>query len=81
MNYTKGPWKTTEINYYIHNVWTDEPHRSAQVGECRGIDRAANARLISAAPDMYEELKRLIEISGWDETHPAVKAIAKAEGK
>ena len=91
MNYTKGHWKTVEINYYIYNVCTDGPgpHRYAQVADCRGVDRAANAQLIAAAPDLYEAAKALLacldmsalsndEVEGVNNLY---NALAKAEGK
>ena len=47
----------------------------------------ANARLIAAAPDMYEALKAVASLKGWDEREPVaatgrqvMAAIAKAEG-
>lgn len=55
----------------------------------QGIEREANAHLISAAPDMYRALRGLLEAhrhvygldGAWDsEVKAAEKALAKADG-
>ena len=64
--YTKGPW-------FVNTVNRDREYPSAKVGSidwecdcCCNCDRVscsecdANAHLISAAPDMYEALKELL---------------------
>jgi len=53
----------------------------AWIGEHRA-EATANARLIAAAPEMYEALKALNKAGGiWPDLHPMVlAAIAKAEG-
>ena len=92
MNHTQGLWKAIEINYYIYNVCMDGPHRYAQVAECRGVDRAANAHLIAAAPELYEALKEVLEllyqfvpvpidINQNNRVKNALNALAKAESK
>ena len=91
MNYTKGKWTarlagdTLDYPYYVDtveraiaNIWGGSRDR----GEAE-----ANARLIAAAPEMYEALKQLqvfYETGSMDfqVTKQAVlSALAKAEGK
>lgn len=51
---------------------------------CEWADHPANARLITAAPDLLDALRNLVtrwpNMLGEDEIAPAVAAIAKAEG-
>ncbi len=59
--YTKGPWEINEekINSKYDNI--------ATVNE---LNRIANAQLISAAPEMYEALKKIerVYIAGGEAT-------------
>jgi hypothetical protein len=84
MNYTKGEWKK-------QNVSGDDVHivSDAFVGiiakvnqDCYSVNE--NAHLISAAPEMYEALKKIIDntyIEYADLKELAEKALNKAEGK
>lgn len=71
MNYTKGPWT---LNNFVGELFIPEIHiaflrsHSTDLKEDREIRASeqgqielANARLIAAAPDMYEALKAYIE--------------------
>jgi hypothetical protein len=95
MNYTKGEWKVKD----------DRPHFSIQVGRQNiasisslnnmlNDEKLANAHLIAAAPEMYEALRELSEIThdlGLGDGTPdpqieasnkkARQALAKAEGR
>jgi len=96
-SHTPGPWTTSPVGRVVANcgngpratVWADEPELFTQE-----VIRA-NARLISAAPEMFEALKELL--SGHDNlyvahfgpnadptrdiaTHAARAALAKASG-
>lgn len=71
MNYTKGPWeilperKTSEGRIWAITAWVDGEH-CGMVGmqNCRIVDvysLEGNARLIAAAPELYEACKALSE--------------------
>ena len=64
-----GPWRIVELPRDAWNVriWTDESggrhsrmDGSVLIAECGGIDKAANARLIAAAPELVEALRELL---------------------
>jgi hypothetical protein len=92
VSYTAGPWQssTAGSSEGIHRVIRDESGiRIADVGffHHEQSEELANAKLIAAAPDLLEALKR---IAAMDVTHSqaailarneAVDAIAKAEGR
>ncbi len=93
--FTKGPWaieKTEESNGW-HSVG---PVTNGKIdvmitifGNTGRPNSEANAHLISAAPDMYEALKKLLYIAECfipigeadDKFDAAKQALAKAEGK
>lgn len=52
-NFTKGEWKYEKGD---GNYWTIQSVQAEQIGDCIN---EANARLIAAAPEMYEILKRI----------------------
>lgn len=68
MSHTKGPWVIGSPGYGTDNSTRDigSPGRDANVATvwgCHGqsvAEAAANAALISAAPDMYEDLREII---------------------
>ena len=82
MNYTKGEWKANRHGVFV---------------ECRNLiianivnretndETIGNARLISAAPDMYEALKQYERIGIFKEYPNYLEGLrnilAKAEGK
>jgi len=87
MEYTKGEWK-----YNCPYIDTTEGHRIAQVYNYWVPGYSDNAKLLAAAPDMYEALK---DVLGMADSHtlnmmcePGLtieqkiqQAISKAEGK
>lgn len=78
--HTPGPW-TFDDDYYV--VAGEE---NDIICELWSQDKDANARLIAAAPEMYEALKAINKAFPWNEqmTRPVFDkvhaAIAKAEG-
>jgi hypothetical protein len=80
--HTDGPWHITKENR-IHTMATFITVRDSHEGVIAGthVNDEANARLISAAPDLLAALKKAIAhpISG-DWYEEAAAAIAKAEG-
>lgn len=62
--FTPGPWKTFDHDGYGVNVWNVAGNKCI-AERCRSDD----ARLIAAAPDMYEALKAFIKEYGtrWGE--------------
>jgi hypothetical protein len=79
MEYTKGEWTVDGVGVYkgINPVARayDPEHINLATDTAK-----ANAQLISAAPDMYEALKELIEY-GQIDYEKLVAVVAKAEGK
>lgn len=88
--YTKGEWSVSENEIVCYDEPNGEPWYIAIVCECvgeNGSDTPRNARLISAAPEMYEALKLVWE-AVYDYCGPDSEelarvdaALAKAEGK
>jgi hypothetical protein len=84
MNYTPGPWKDRPSMY-------GRQYRYVQIGKdadyTTGNVNAADARLISAAPDLYESLKEIVDATdtGWDQLDAtftrARAALKKARGE
>jgi len=90
MEYTKGIWNISIINDIIritdlHDcLATVETNYDGKNNEAKKTEALANARLIAAAPDMYEALKMVITDGCY--MSPFVgeavhKAISKVEGK
>lgn len=90
--YTKGPWMVskTRSNRPITRVMTVDHNGPVlcEMNKIGGNDIEADARLIAAAPEMYEALKLAKEYLGWhyyggaSEAYDAVDAvIAKVEGE
>lgn len=87
--HTPGPWRYLRENGSPttgqHMIAGAKPGYLAEVRDCGSEDVEANARLIAAAPDMYEALKALYNsIDSCVELNPKVlfkarAAIAKAD--
>ena len=81
MEYTKGPWEVVTKGNTVKSL--------AIEGVCHGMKLNSNdARLISAAPMMYEALKAIQECKGNPKMLEGIiimqrveQALAKAEGK
>ncbi|WP_153570553.1 hypothetical protein [Pseudomonas paraeruginosa] len=78
MSHTPGPWKIVRSPHGITIF---------EIGPCKPDEYAgavwlsvseADARLISAAPEMLEALQRIARSSDWGVTQIAKDAIAKA---
>lgn len=92
MNYTKGEWKVASTGFdreyrkfiVLDNEWL---WITAEAKGETEEEAEANAHLVSAAPEMYEALKAIIDEArgtdrfGGDQITDALNAIAKAEGK
>lgn len=61
MKHTPGPWKTHALTK-SHGIYDQTGTSVAKVGDAFGVcaeRRAADARLIAAAPDLLEALRNL----------------------
>jgi hypothetical protein len=85
MSYTPGPWKHRPSIY-------GTKYRYVQIGKEENYTTAelilADARLISAAPDLYEALQEIVDAAdgtGWDQLDAtftrARAALKKARGE
>lgn len=84
--HTAGPWRATEpcpVSGWVDIVsGEDTGVYVPPLGSTRHDNAVANARLIAAAPEMLEALKRLCLGDGADDDWKAAEAaIAKAEGR
>lgn len=75
--HTPGPWRYTNAAYGCSTVWaTTKP--VAVVMSCD--EKVANARLIAAAPELLQELQRMLSVFGclseadYQEINPCAKA-------
>ncbi len=90
MKHTPGPWEARE-SPRSNDVWyvegPSEPNGKWLIAEANGRNQTneANSRLISAAPDLLEALKLIVNLHGGTITvaqmQLAFDAIAKAEGR
>lgn len=91
-DWTPGPWVVGSINdTAVFRVGADQVRYTiaVAVGDHTEPDSwpaaRATARLIAAAPDLYEALRELLNALPSATTNPAIKtaraAIAKAEGR
>jgi hypothetical protein len=87
MNHTPGPWK-------LHRLWPDDVVDSTDslvvsaYGDYESAKTQANARLISAAPELLAALEALLDITHFSTNsheeaihNNAMAAIRKARGK
>jgi hypothetical protein len=84
MSYKPGPWRVRRSNH-------SDKYRYVQIGKDANYTTldllAADARLISAAPDLYESLKEIVDATdmGWDQLDAtftrARAALKKARGE
>jgi hypothetical protein len=85
MNYTKGEWRVGYKNWGLEPVVIiGDDVNPAVIASCSmGIEGGVNARLISAAPDMYEALKEIFESRELPIAlaNMAMEALSKAEDK
>ena len=62
-NFTKGPWKSTRVRSFSYIITTEHklghPHFGIIVSEVRSEE---NARLIAAAPELFEALAGLLDV-------------------
>jgi hypothetical protein len=83
--HTKGPWKTQgNLIFSLEHVLVAKLFTlPRKTGETVAHIEAANARLIAAAPEMLEMLKRLSKISTMDANWDCeiLKLIDKAGGR
>lgn len=83
--FTKGPWSDVKGTTTGRGVVAlREPKVRFNVAACGGPNREANARLIAAAPELYDELARIAETAaalGLESmAATANAALAKARG-
>ena len=83
MSHTPGPWHYRRGDEWSHSVVTHHgtlPDGSqncwtvADINKMREPEHEANARLIAAAPELLEALKRLLT----DEDYPQAERVARA---
>ena len=83
--HTKGPWKTYQDGVHPVLEGGSNGNESFAICQCFGPDKAFNARLISAAPDMFDALKMVMQHGRIDDSESRMnmvaKAITKAEGR
>jgi hypothetical protein len=84
MSYTPGPWRVRRSNH-------SDKYRYVQIGKDANYTTldllAADARLISAAPDLYEALQEIVDATdtGWEHLDATFEraraALKKARGE
>lgn len=92
--HTPGPWHRTNGYAFIHNALGGEVAKitSSIDSDAQMEEHEANARLIAAAPELLDALKRMTEAAkdilgepstseGYFDITEAEKLIAKAEGR
>lgn len=87
MNYTKGPWKVEQdldnTGSKVFDIWNQAYHIATINEHVDETDDRANAHLIAAAPELYDELLLLYTFVNLpDDIDKRIKAVLrKAEGK
>lgn len=83
-NWTKGPWEPVLFPHDNYGVEYEVISPASDgYAVCSGIEVTANANLIAAAPELYEALKRVVDIADrrTDEFDAARAALKKARGE
>jgi hypothetical protein len=68
--HTPGPWEATKVPTQIGHAWKFDPVGGCLYVDDRGVERRdpetaeANARLIAAAPALYEALEKALTWEG-----------------
>ncbi len=77
--HTPGPWTLAE-GRSGYQFWPLIQHGGKDIAVCsRQVDETdANARLIAAAPDLYEALRAMIDCAGDDDAR-AYRAVTQAK--
>lgn len=75
--HTPGPWEVSESAFY---VWDEKRRLVAEVSGASGGERAANARLIAAAPELLEAADYHVNACTAESREALRTAIAKARG-
>ena len=82
--WTPGPWSVKSIPGHGDSIVGAGGLQVVRIGQISKMD-LANARLIAAAPELYEALKAFMFADGHDDFEdewPAARAaLAKAEGR
>lgn len=84
VQFTPGPWRAgshTSDKWCVCPDWDWPTHRGEGRILAKDIESEADARLISAAPRMYEALKQILKCNYMEVGPIARAAIAAAEGK
>ena len=78
--YTPGPWVAQGNKVYAMSDCVHHPVASTECNHtCRDeFDQEANARLIAAAPLLYEACKAALGIVGFGKEHDQIDAAIKA---
>ena len=80
MKHTPGPWQAIFLDHWRVFTRTEELF-DAEMQVANHLTKA-DARLIAAAPEMYEALKRMSRVlCGGEEYEQARAALAKADGE
>ena len=86
--YTPGPWEVGSLcdsEFFAYNIAGQDGYHVAKASSRSEIETSANARLISAAPELLEALERILEDEEVALSRPdyvfAHEAVAKARGQ
>ena len=84
-SFTKGKWKVGS-NSFASNVFAEDKLIATLVSEPseNSNEREANARLIASAPEMYQQLRRVVSASCEDKVGLKVEiweTLARIDGK
>ena len=91
--YTNSPWKVGSVSdseYFAINIAGCDGYHVAKVSSRTNSEVLANAKLIAAAPELYEALSAIINALDFDDLihddqrtafNNSLKALDKANGK